>query len=185
MRSVTRIIGRVFPFSESIPKHILEGARQRGVQVHEWIEAFNIWKREGGDKPTINLEYQIYADYYEEWFNDYEVEPIHEELKLSVEDDGFELGLVGVIDMLCVTKEHEKVLVSFKLTHSVNLPYCELQESAYNYLLVENEVIEESVPARVLHIGKRGYNYIPLEDQLDRFNDLRKVDAYLIERGVK
>lgn len=185
MRSVTKIIGRVFPFSASIPKHILENARQRGVQVHEWIEAFNKWKREGGIKPTINLEYQIYADYYEDWFEEYDVEPIEEELKLSVEEDGFDYGLVGVIDMLCKTKDDDLALVSFKLTHSVNIPYCELQESAYNYLLLENEVIDHEVPAKVLHIGKQGYNYINLESQLDRFNELRRLDAYLLSKGVK
>lgn len=191
MRSVTTVIRRLFPMNPSIPKHILENARIRGVAVHDWIEDFNRWKREGGDKPVIDLEYQIYADYYEEWFNEYEVEPIHEELKMSIPDvvdengDLIEHGLVGVLDMMCKTKEHEQCLVSFKITHSYNLPYCELQESAYNHLLLENGYIEEKLPATLLHINKSGYTYLPLEDKWELYEELRNIDKYLLEHGVK
>lgn len=190
MRSVTKIIGRVFPMDPNIPKHILETARQRGVSVHEWVEQYNEWKLHGGDKPIINLEYQLYADYYEEWFNEYEIEPIHSELKLSIPDtldeDGnvVEHGLVGVIDMVCESKIG-KILVSLKLTHSLNVPYCELQESAYNELLLRNGVIDSKIPSYVLHISKRGRDFVKLQDRWELFNELRKLDTYLLENGVK
>lgn len=189
MRSVTKILNRVFPMSGHIPKRILETARQRGIAVHDWIEKYNAWKRDGGDKPIIPLEYQIYADYYEEWFEKYEIVPIYEELKLSYADvmDGDEIvehGLVGVIDMVCDTKDGIR-LVSIKSTYAVNIPYCELQESAYNYLLVRNGYFDEPLKAQVLHIHKRGWAYHDLDDRIDTFFKLKEIDDYLLEKGVK
>ena len=110
MRSVTKIIGRVFPFSANIPPHILETARQRGIAMHEWLEEFVKYKVGERDTiPTVSLEYQIYVDYIMDWFDEYEVKPIHSELKLN---DGY---LVGVIDMVCKTKDHDAMLISLKM----------------------------------------------------------------------
>lgn len=181
MKSVTKILGRLFPMDKTIPVHILENARKRGVAVHEWIEKFNAWViNKELEKPIIDLQYQIYADYYEEWFNNYAVKPLDSELKLSYD------GLVGVIDLLCFVTEQgieKKVLISFKITYDCNIPYCELQESAYNELLYRNNIIDEKVPARVVHISKNGYNYIELNDEWDLFQKIIELDKYLDERG--
>lgn len=179
MKSVTKILGRVFPMNPNIPKHVLENARVRGTSVHEWIEKFNNYKQNGGEYPVINLEYQIYADYYEEWFNENEVEPIMSEMKLSHDD------VVGVIDMLCKTKDFNQVLVSFKITYGYDIAYCELQESAYNELLFKNGLIEAKVPQMLLHINKNGYSYIRLEDQWEMFKKIKEIDEYISSRNKK
>lgn len=181
-KSVTEILQVVFPINlnNKIPKHILEGARRRGVTVHEWIENYNNWSiKKEGDKPVIDFEYQIYADYYEQWFEEYEVVPIHSELKLVIPEDEDNEALVGVIDMLCKTKNDEECLVSFKLTYSYNKKYCELQESAYNELLSHNGYIANKVPAYLLHLNKQGYKFVKLEDRWEIFQMIRKVAEFL------
>lgn len=180
MKSVTKILSRLFPMDGNIPKHILENARKRGVAVHEWIENYNNWVVDKKDvEPIIDLEYQIYADYYKDWFKDYQVEPLMSEIKLSHD------GVVGVIDMLANVVENDikkKVLVSFKITYDYDIPYCELQESAYNELLFKNKIIDEKVPARLLHISKMKYNYVELNDEWDKFKVLKELDEYIDKR---
>lgn len=176
MKSVTKILGRVFPLNPNIPKKVLDTARDRGSAVHEWIEKYNEYLLNGGEYPVIALEYQIYADAYKKWVADYEVVPIHSELKLSNDN------LVGVLDMICKTKDHDEILVDFKITYSYNLPYVELQSSAYNELAKHNGIIDKKIPQYLLHIGKSGYSFVPLEDRWDLFQMIQKIDEYIDTR---
>ena len=41
MKSVTKILGRVFPMNPNIPNQVLKTAQERGTNVHEWIEQYN------------------------------------------------------------------------------------------------------------------------------------------------
>ena len=177
MRSVTTIIGRLFPFPKTIPKHVLETARQRGTSIHEWIEGYNNEHITGEVCEGIDFPYVAYADNYIDWFTEYEVEPILSEVRTSWN------GVTGQIDLLCKTKDHEKCLVSFKATYAINVPYCELQESAYNRLLIENDYLDEVVPKYVLHLKKDGYVFKELSDQEDVFWKLVEIDKYLEEHG--
>lgn len=179
MKSVTKILGRIFPMNPNIPKAVLESARERGTAVHEWIEKYNEYLLKGGELPIIPLEYQMYADFYKKWVAEYEVVPIHSELKLSNED------MVGVLDLICKTKDHDQVLVDFKITYDYNLPYVELQSSAYNELAKHNEVIAEKIPQMLLHISKKGYSYIELEDQWEMFKKVQELDEYIDRRSKK
>lgn len=179
MKSVTKILGRVFPMNPNIPKSVLDNAKARGTAVHEWIESYNNYLVNGGEYPVINFEYQIYADFYKKWVEDYEVTPIHSELKLSHD------GVVGVLDMICKTKEADEVLVDFKITFDYNLPYVELQASEYNELARENKVISKDIPLRLLHISKTGYNYIELDNRIDMFKKIKEIDDYIDERSKK
>lgn len=179
MKSVTKILSRVFPMDSNIPKDVLENARQRGVSVHEWIEAYNNYIINGGEVPVINFEYQIYADAYKKWIKDYKVKPIHTELKLSAD------GVVGVIDMICETKDDPIIVVDFKITYDYNLPYVELQTSAYKHLGVDNNIVSPSVPQALLHINKMGYKFVKLEDKYDIFKMIKEIDDYVDRRSKK
>lgn len=179
MKSVTKILGRVFPMNPNIPKNVLETARERGTNVHEWIEKYNHYLVEGGELPVIPLEYQIYADYYMQWVKDYEVKPLHTELKLSHD------GVVGVVDMICKTKDDELVVVDFKITYSYDLPYVELQTSAYKHLAVSHDIVGSDTPQRLLHISKSGYNYVRLDDQWELFKKIKEIDEYIDARSKK
>ena len=179
MKSVTKILSRVFPMNPNIPKAVLETARERGTAVHEWIEKYNDYLLNGGEVPVIALEYQMYADYYKQWVEDYQIVPIHSELKLSNDD------LVGVIDLICKDKDHEKVLVDYKITYDYNLPYVELQSSAYNELAYHNKVIENKLPQKLLHISKKGYSYLDLNDEYEMFKKIKEIDDYIDLRSKK
>lgn len=179
MKSVTKILGRVFPVNPNIPKDVLENAKNRGTAVHEWIEKYNNYLVNGGEVPLIALEYQIYADYYKKWIEEYKVVPIHTELKLSAD------GVVGVIDMICKTKDYDKIVVDFKITYTYDLPYVELQTSAYKHLGVANDVVENNIPTALLHISKSGYSYVKLEDRYDLFEKIKEIDDYIDKRGKK
>ena len=175
MKSVTTIIGRLFPFPNTIPKHILENARQRGTAIHDWIESYNNQFITGEVASVIDFQYLDYGDNYLKWFEEYEVEPILNEVRTSWN------GVTGKIDLLCKTKDHDVCLVSFKATNQINIPYCELQESAYNRLLIENEYLEGKVPKYVLHLKRDGYEFKELQDREDLFWKLVELDKYLEE----
>ena len=179
MKSVTKILSRVFPINPNIPKNVLEQARVRGTTVHEWIEKYNKYLVDGGEYPVIPLEYQIYADYYKKWIEDYEVVPLHTELKLV----DYDKDIVGIIDMVCKTKEDEETIVDFKITYSYDLPYVELQSSAYNHLGRVNGIVSTNTPQHLLHISKSGYNYVRLEDKTDLFFKIKEIDDYIEKRG--
>lgn len=177
MKSVTKILSRVFPMDNKIPEAVLENARKRGSAVHEWIEAYNKYLVDGGEEPTINFEYLIYADSYKKWVKEYQVKPKHTELKLS--DD----GVVGIIDMICETKEDPEIVVDFKITYDYNLPYVELQTSAYKHLGVANKVVSPNVPQALLHISKNGFNYVKLNDEYEKFKLIKELDDYIDRRS--
>ena len=180
MKSVTKILGRVFPMNPNIPSQVLKTAQERGTSVHEWIEQYNHYLMgELDEPPTIALEYQIYADHYKRWVEKYKVVPIHSELKLHNDD------LVGVIDMVCKTKDDDIAIVDFKITYDYNLPYVELQASAYKHLGEENDIVQPTTPTFLLHISKSGFNYVKLDDKYDIFQKVMEIDKYIDERSKK
>ncbi len=156
----------------SIPPYVLERARQRGIAIHEWIEAYF-----GGEKKVIDLEYLQYVDSFKEWVEKNDVKPLMLEEMLTGKE------YRGVIDMLAYVR-NELTLVSFKATAKLNVPYCELQESAYQQLLLELGHIDVPVNKIALHITKSGCTEYALEDKTEEFNALIMLDRYLIERGV-
>ena len=181
MRSVTKILNRVFPMDGNIPEWILERARVRGTTVHEWVEQYNKYLNDGGEIPIIDLEYLIYADGYKKWIEDYEVKIKHAELYLVSKDK----KICGVVDIVCSTKDDDEVVVDLKLTSVPDIPYVELQTSAYKYLCLDNEVVHPTCKQKLLHLSKSGYNYIDLEDKQDLFKELIKVDEYLCSKEKK
>lgn len=176
MKSVTKILSRLFPIDKSIPEYILEAARLRGVAVHEWIEQYNKFLMgEREDEPVIGLEYLVYADNYKKWISDYNIKPIFTELKLADEENQYN----GVIDMICSINERIYV-VDFKCTNTINKPYVELQTSAYKHLALVNEKIKvRNSKTAVLHITKTGYNFAETKYEWLMFKLLIALDNYL------
>ncbi len=182
MKSVTKILGRVFPMDKSIPEYILENARQRGLAVHEWIDEYNKYLMgEREDEPVINMEYLIYADSYKKWIADYNVKPIFTELKLADEEEQYN----GVIDMICSIND-DIYVVDFKCTSSINKPYVELQTSAYKHLaLVNGKISVLNSKTAVLHITKTGYNFVDLKYEWRKFKAIKDVDEYIERRSIE
>lgn len=179
MKRVTSILSRVFPMSRAIPNAVLENAKNRGTKVHNWVEAYCKYLKDGGEVPIIDFEYLIYADAFKKWVKDYEVVPLYNELRLSDK----ELDIVGTLDMICKTKDDDIILVDLKVTSQPNIPYVELQTSAYRYLAEVNKVIDTGKPQALLHLSKTGYTYVKLNDELDRFKQIVELDKYIDRRS--
>ena len=173
MKSVTKILGRVFPMDSNIPKQVLENAKNRGTIVHEWIEAYNKYLVNGGEEPTINFEYLIYADSYKKWIKEYKVIPKHTELKLSSND------VVGVIDMICKTKEDDIIVVDFKITYDYNLPY----EHQFNVVLGNDKYYLIDLTYEVL--TPIGHNLMVTPKEIDFvMENLSEVISYAINNSL-
>lgn len=179
MKRVTKILSRIFPMSSAIPKEVLENAQKRGTAVHKWIEQYNDYLLNGGEYPVIDMEYLIYADYYKKWVEDYKVVPIHTELTLSDKDE----GMCGTLDMICKTKDDDIIVVDFKITYQPNIPYVELQTSAYKHMAVVNKFVGADTPQALLHISKTGYQYIRLNDEWEKFKAVKDLDDYIDRRS--
>lgn len=173
MISVTKVLGRYFPFPDTIPKHILENARQRGLAVHTYMEEYNKFLQGiRKNKPNIPLEHQIYADYYEEFVAKHNFKPTHTEIKL---DNGVFRGVIDIIGEI----DGELVIIDLKVTYALNKPYVELQSSAYKHLAVHHKLIKDNTPQKVLHMNKKGWSLTDLEDKYDIFEKMLAIEEYL------
>lgn len=93
---VTTILDDVFGHDEfkGIPDTVMKAAAERGTAVHEWIEHFSKTKEE----LPIEIAYQVYIDYFKEWYNIYKPEFIESEMMLFNEKDKYK----GIIDTVFI-----------------------------------------------------------------------------------
>ena len=91
---VTTVLSNVLGKDEfkDIPEPVLKQAAERGSAVHEWIENFILT----GEQKPIELVYQIYIDYFLDWYKEYQPEFVSSELRMTNEKDGYK----GIIDAI-------------------------------------------------------------------------------------
>lgn len=160
--SVTTILSDVFGNGEfaNIPKHVLDAACDRGHAVHESIEEFiNTGCK---DKPRIALEYQIYIDYFNDWYDKYEPVFIFSEQRLVSE----KLGIKGIADTLYFEKySDELIMCDWKTSSSLNVFKAKCQLNLYLLLLEEAQpsYLEKVDKLKILSLTKSGYKYYEFE----------------------
>lgn len=158
--SVTTILSDVFGNGEftNIPKHVLDAACDRGHAVHESIEEFiNSGCK---DTPKIPLEYQIYIDYFNDWYNKYKPEFIFSEQKIVSE----KLGTKGIIDTLYVESDtNTLVMCDWKTSSSLNVFKAKCQLNLYLLLLEEAQPDYKVDKLKILSLTKSGYKYYEFE----------------------
>lgn len=175
--SVTTILSDIFGNGEfaNIPKHVMDAACDRGHAVHESIEEFI--KIGCKDKPKISLEYQIYIDYFNDWYDKYKPEFIFSEQKLVSEN----LGYKGIVDTLYIEHcdgERSLVLADWKTSSNLNLFKTKCQLNLYLLLLEDNMTPEEFISIdklKTLSLTKSGFKYYEFEPDRELAEALLKI----------
>ena len=152
--SVSKIITTVFGDAEfkSIPEHVLLMASERGTAVHHAIENYV-----NGGNLNIELEYQIYIDYFNDWLED--VKPTFIGLT-EIRQASTNRGFKGIADAV-VEVDGKMILCDWKTSSKLDMFKASLQINLYAELLEDTcgVVFDE---LRILSLTKRGYKWIPV-----------------------
>ena len=159
---VTTVLSNVLGKDEfkDIPESVLKQAAERGSAVHEWIENFILT----GEHGKIELAYQIYIDYFLDWYNEYQPEFISSELRMSNEKDGYK----GIIDTIFYYKDKctgKKVLCmcDWKTSSNLNRFKTMCQLNLYERMFREHYSTLKIDELRTLSITKTGYRFSKFE----------------------
>ena len=159
---VTSVLSNVLGKDEfkDIPEAVLKQAAERGSAVHEWIENFILT----GEPGKIELAYQIYIDYFLDWYNEYQPEFVSSELRMTNEKDGYK----GIIDTIFYYKDKytgKKVLCmcDWKTSSNLNRFKTMCQLNLYERMFREHYSTLKIDELRTLSITKTGYRFSKFE----------------------
>ena len=159
---VTNILADVLGKDEfkDIPEQVLKAAGERGHVVHDWIEHFILT----GEQKEIELAYQIYIDYFLDWYKEYQPEFISAEQLMVNEKDGYK----GIIDTIFYYKDKEsgkKVLCmcDWKTSSNLNRFKTMCQLNLYQRMFKENYSTLKIDEIRTLSLTKTGYRFSKFE----------------------
>ena len=155
---VTAILDEVFGHEEfaNIPERVMKAACDRGHAVHESIE--NFIKNDCKERPKTNLEYQIYIDYFNDWYDKYKPEFIFSEQKLVSE----KLGFKGIIDTVFFEGyNNELVMCDWKTSSNLNTFKAKCQLNLYLLLLEDSlpNYVKKIDKLKILSLTKQGFKY--------------------------
>ena len=159
---VTTVLSNVLGKDEfkDIPEPVLKQAAERGSAVHDWIEYFILT----GEQKPIELAYQIYIDYFLDWYNEYQPEFVSSELRMTNEKDGYK----GIIDTIFYYKDKytgKKVLCmcDWKTSSNLNRFKTMCQLNLYERMFREHYSTLKIDELRTLSITKTGYRFSKFE----------------------
>ena len=159
---VTTVLSNVLGKDEfkDIPEPVLKQAAERGSAVHEWIENFILT----GEQGEIELAYQIYIDYFLDWYNEYQPEFISSELRMTNEKDGYK-GIIDTIFYYIDKYTGKKVLCmcDWKTSSNLNRFKTMCQLNLYERMFREHYSTLKIDELRTLSITKTGYRFSKFE----------------------
>lgn len=153
--TVSELLELIFPNDyKDIPPYILEKAKQRGIEVHDWLEK----------KTYVSLENMIYIENLKTILDDF----VFLEFEKSVSND----WLRGRYDFICEYKG-KKYIGDLKTSTSLNLKKVELQTTCYKYL---ND--DDSLGQLCIHVTKKGVKVHILDYRIDIIEKARCIYEY-------
>lgn len=159
---VTTVLSNVLGKDEfkDIPEPVLKQAAERGSAVHEWIENFILT----GEQKPIELAYQIYIDYFLDWYKEYQPEFISSELRMTNEKDGYK-GIIDTIFYYIDKYTGKKVLCmcDWKTSSNLNRFKTMCQLNLYERMFREHYSTLKIDELRTLSITKTGYRFSKFE----------------------
>lgn len=159
---VTTVLSNVLGKDEfkDIPEPVLKQAAERGSAVHEWIENFILT----GEPGKIELAYQIYIDYFLDWYNEYQPEFVSSELRMTNEKDGYK-GIIDTIFYYIDKYTGKKVLCmcDWKTSSNLNRFKTMCQLNLYERMFREHYSTLKIDELRTLSITKTGYRFSKFE----------------------
>ena len=159
---VTTVLSNVLGKDEfkDIPEAVLKQAAERGSAVHEWIENFILT----GEQKPIELAYQIYIDYFLDWYKEYQPEFVSSELRMTNEKDGYK-GIIDTIFYYTDKYTGKKVLCmcDWKTSSNLNRFKTMCQLNLYERMFREHYSTLKIDELRTLSITKTGYRFSKFE----------------------
>ena len=159
---VTTVLSNVLGKDEfkDIPEPVLKQAAERGSAVHEWIENFILT----GEQKPIELAYQIYIDYFLDWYKEYQPEFVSSELRMTNEKDGYK-GIIDTIFYYIDKYTGKKVLCmcDWKTSSNLNRFKTMCQLNLYERMFREHYSTLKIDELRTLSITKTGYRFSKFE----------------------
>lgn len=159
---VTTVLSNVLGKDEfkDIPEAVLKQAAERGSAVHEWIENFILT----GEQKSIELAYQIYIDYFLDWYKEYQPEFVSSELRMTNEKDGYK-GIIDTIFYYTDKSTGKKVLCmcDWKTSSNLNRFKTMCQLNLYERMFREHYSTLKIDELRTLSITKTGYRFSKFE----------------------
>ena len=159
---VTTVLSNVLGKDEfkDIPEPVLKQAAERGSAVHEWIENFILT----GEPGKIELAYQIYIDYFLDWYNEYQPEFMSSELRMTNEKDGYK-GIIDTIFYYNDKSSGKKILCmcDWKTSSNLNRFKTMCQLNLYERMFREHYSTLKIDELRTLSITKTGYRFSKFE----------------------
>lgn len=159
---VTTVLSNVLGKDEfkDIPEPVLKQAAERGSAVHEWIENFILT----GEQGEIELAYQIYIDYFLDWYNEYQPEFISSELRMTNEKDGYK-GIIDTIFYYTDKYTGKKILCmcDWKTSSNLNRFKTMCQLNLYERMFRKHYSTLKIDELRTLSITKTGYRFSKFE----------------------
>lgn len=149
----TRISDVVQRYSgyDTIPKHILDAACQRGTTVHAMISA----TMSGMGCPDITSDFQGYYDSFESWYNHQDANSFY--MPERWYDD--ETMMTGECDCL-MQNEGQTILIDFKTSAKSNKSWI-LQAGGYTFLSKKCGIIVDKI--RFFRLSKKGAEILQTE----------------------
>ena len=159
---VTTVLSNVLGKDEfkDIPEPVLKQAAERGSAVHEWIENFILT----GEQKPIELAYQIYIDYFLDWYKEYQPEFVSSELRMTNEKDGYK-GIIDTVFYYIDKYTGKKVLCmcDWKTSSNLNRFKTMCQLNLYERMFREHYSTLKIDELRTLSITKTGYRFSKFE----------------------
>lgn len=159
---VTNILSDVLGKDEfkDIPESVLKAAGERGTVVHEWIENFILT----GEQGEIELAYQIYIDYFMDWYKEYKPEFISAEQLLVNEKDGYK-GIIDTIFYYTDKDSGKKILCmcDWKTSSNLNRFKTMCQLNLYERMFRKEYSDLKIDEIRTLSLTKTGYRFAKFE----------------------
>ena len=159
---VTTVLSNVLGKDEfkDIPESVLKAAGERGSAVHDWIEHFILT----GEQKSIELAYQIYIDYFLDWYNEYQPEFISSELRMSNEKDEYK-GIIDTIFYYTDKSTGKKVLCmcDWKTSSNLNRFKTMCQLNLYERMFRREYSTLKIDEIRTLSLTKNGYRFVKFE----------------------
>lgn len=179
LRGANNVIRAVFgtdPKFEKIPPSVLKNAANRGTAVHKYIETYlNNFKEEKDEIPEIDLEYDIYAYYFNKWKEERAtiVRVYETEQKIISE----KLGCKGIIDCIAKIKtdtddEPKICMIDWKTSSNLDHFRTQCQLQLYYEMMDQEypELAKQIEELRVLSLTKYEYRWFkfPINRELGK-----------------
>ena len=167
--SVTRVLNVLnwYKTPSKLPEIVMDRLRDRGTIIHDYVDKDN-----RGKEYNVDLIFQIFVDYFQDWKKDYNPEIIASELYVFNGDI-----YRGILDMIVII-DGKTYVVDLKISSSYIPLKADLQMSAYAVAVEQSYNIQVDGIA-MLRISKTGYEWVATTDRDQILQNYKKFEELI------